>query len=157
MQITKVEVLTPILHTISNQYVLAIPANRKLKGHKLCENKEIIIIQNPSLVNIPVYCGLIIEQTKFWNHKKVLKGSPFFLPLLKFINLNLSKSSQNIIQLNSIDLNKIKTLKEQAESLKIDENSPEIHPVTWSLTTSFSILIIITIILVICWRLHRKK
>ena len=59
-QITKVEVLTPILHTVSNQYVLAIPANRKLKGHKLCENKEIIIIQNPSLVNIPLKCGLSI-------------------------------------------------------------------------------------------------
>ena len=43
-QITKVEVSTPILHTVSNQYVLAIPANRKLKAHKSCENKEIIII-----------------------------------------------------------------------------------------------------------------
>ena len=145
------------LHTVSSQYVLVIPANRKLKAYKSCENKQIKIIESPSLVNIPLNCGLSTEQTKFWNYKKVLKGSPFFLPPLKFINLNLSKSSQNIIQLNSIDLNKIKTLKEQAESLKIDENSPEIHPVTWSLTTSILILLIITIILVICWRLHKKK
>ena len=96
-QITKVEVSTPILHTVSNQYVLAIPANRKLKAHKSCENNEIIIIENPSLINIPLNCGLSIEQTKFWNYKKVLKGSPFFLPPLKFINLNLSKLNQNLI------------------------------------------------------------
>ena len=96
-----------------------------MKEHKSCENKEIIIIENPSLVNIPVNCGLIIEQTLFWNHKKVLKGSPFFLPPLKFINLNLSKSNQNVIQLNSIDLNKIKTLQNKQNPLRLIKILPK--------------------------------
>lgn len=154
---TKVEISAPIIHSITNQYILAIPSNQELKVHKICENKEIIFVESPSLINIPINCGIRIQNTQFWNTEETIKGSPFYLPPIKLNEFKPRELDQEPIRLQSIDLNKIKNLQEQARALKIPTTNPGIHPVTWSITTSLSILLIITLILYAVWQIYKKR
>lgn len=156
-QLTKVTISTPIIQSITNQYILAIPNNEKLKVHKNCINKEIIFVEEPSVINIPLNCGISIQNTQFWNKEEIENGKPFSLPPIKFSNFKPHEVDEKPIVLESINLEKIKTLQEQAKALKIPEDTPGIHPVAWSLTTSIIILIIIILILFTVYKVYKRR
>lgn len=156
-QTVKVELSTQIIHSITNQYILAIPDDNKIKIQKNCRNKEIIFIEEPSIINIPLNCSIQIQDTQFWNKEEVIQGSPFSLPPITFSTHKSKEPEGTPLKLQTINLDKIKILQEQAKLLKIPKDDYEIHPITWSLTSSLVFLLIIIIIIIIAWKLYTKR
>lgn len=157
-KVTYVNVSTPILKSITDYYVLVIPAANRLKVQKLCTNKEIEFIENPSLIQIPVNCGINIGNTHFWNKEDTINGHPFLLPQIKLDTFEQAELQERPIQLSTINLDQIKSLREQSNALKLPKLEVEdIHPATWSFITTIIILIIMALVVFLVSKIIQKK
>lgn len=156
-EIIKVNVSTPIVQPITSEYALAIPSKDDLKMQKSCENNEIAILKGPSLISIPMNCGIIINNIQIWNKEEIIKGSPFLLPLIRTDNITPPVMNQETLKLNSINLDQIKNLQQQAKHLASPEPMDN-YPVTWSLATNYIILfIIVGTIIVALWKVYKRR
>ncbi|CAG9771517.1 unnamed protein product [Ceutorhynchus assimilis] len=148
----QVNVTMPIVQPITSKYVLAISTETNLKMQKLCQNNEIAFINNPSLIEIPINCGIIIGTIQIWNKEESIEGRPLSLPPIKIETCTSPIRNKTILKLNSVNLDKIKDLQKQSELLM--PIKPEaIHPATWSIATICTIIIALTVI----WQLYRRR
>lgn len=152
----KVNVTTPIVQPITSRYVLVIPTETSVKIQKPCENNEITFINYPSLIDIPLNCGIITGNVRIWNKEELIEGRPLSLPPIKIETLTSPITNQNIIKLNSVDLDEIKDLQKQAELLT-PIKSEAIHPATWSIATLGTTLVLIVIALTVIWQLYKRR
>ncbi|CAG9768281.1 unnamed protein product [Ceutorhynchus assimilis] len=152
----QVNVTMPIGQPITNKYILAIPTLTNLKVQKLCQNNEIAFINHPSLIEIPLNCGIITGNIRIWNKEETIDGRPLSLPPIKIETMTSPIANQKILKLNSVDLDKIKDLQKQSELLMPIKHEA-IHPATWSIATICTTLLFIVIALTVIWQLYKRR
>ncbi|KAG5889917.1 hypothetical protein JTB14_010068 [Gonioctena quinquepunctata] len=101
--ITKIQITNPIIETISEHHVVAIPAGRPLKIRKTCNVKEFLLIEGPNLIEVPYNCGIVNDDSRIWNKQKILKGYPLTLPQIRMTKYNQEYSETKPIRLHCIE------------------------------------------------------
>lgn len=117
----KATLVNPIVQQINSQNILVVPATEPIKALRSCETKAMVLIKKTSLVALPENCSVSINGTLFSNIKDTVPGEPLILPEIQADTISTDFSSDPI-QLQSIDLNSIKSLKEK--SIYINSRKP---------------------------------
>nr|CAH7748133.1 unnamed protein product [Callosobruchus chinensis] len=129
---TLLTVLEPIIEAVSENHILIIPAEKPIKVIKICRQEEPLLIETPSLIQLPEDCGIQVNTSKFWNKKEVEKGNPWFLPEIKFWESKINFTANAALKLNTIDLRKVEKIQEKANLLELQAQA--VHPLVWSST-----------------------
>nr|CAH7768152.1 unnamed protein product [Callosobruchus chinensis] len=154
-QFTLLTVLEPIIEAVSENRILIIPAEKPIKVIKICRQEEPLLIETPSLIQLPEDCGIQINTSKFWNKKEVEKGNPWFLPEIKFWESKINFTANAALKLNTIDLKKIEKIQEKANLLELQAQA--VHPLVWSSGSSVVTILLLMLVAVIIWVVWKKK
>ncbi|KAG5867560.1 hypothetical protein JTB14_017584 [Gonioctena quinquepunctata] len=102
--ITRVQITNPITEAIWKHFVLGISAEGPLKIHKTCNDKKFLLIEGPSLIEVPYNCGIVIDDFRIWNKREIVKRYPLTLRQIWMTKYNQEYSEVNLIRLHSIDI-----------------------------------------------------
>lgn len=91
-----------IIERISNNFALIIPF-KHVRIKKNCNNPGYVIIENPSLINIPYKCEISNENFKISNSENFITGEPFIIP-----EVITSVSAGSVQNYKELHVNKVK-------------------------------------------------
>ncbi|CAH0560391.1 unnamed protein product [Brassicogethes aeneus] len=151
-----VKVINPILEEITKEYVIMIPGTKSIKIQRQCVNHEHALIEEPSLVKIPYNCSIQVNKSIYWNKEEIIAVKPLKLPEIRINNQSSIEIPENSMVLHSINMDKIRNLQQELQWSK-STLKYEIHPATWSISTTLALLITTAIIIFLYIKWYVKK
>lgn len=148
---------------ISNQYVLVVPADRRIRIRQQCTNSGHLghlVVHQPSLLKIGTNCSIQIGPITYSNQKDLIIGEPFHLPIIEIPEL-AHEYSDRPLQLQHVDLENLYKLKKEADVLQ--NQDPMAHDsyiinsrVTLPMTTLCTLAVLTTAVWYL-WKKFSKK
>lgn len=126
------DLVNSIIQEINSQNILIIPSSEPVKVLRSFQTKAMDLIKIISLITITENGSITALNITFRNLKDFIFGEPLILPDIP-AHVIISEIHDEPIQLHSVDLQKIKLLKQTAV-LTVNSRKPRFQPPTWNIS-----------------------
>lgn len=155
---TPINIAETLVERISDNFALIIPSKDNIRIKKNCNSPGYIMIEDPSLINIPHNCEISNEKFKISNKENSIIGEPFLFPGIIASRKNPQKHTHlNVKKVKLDDIVKLYKELSKMNQKPIIVHSESVNWLNYLIIIMFLILIVIASGILIKRKIAKRK